>query len=205
MFIDLNAKNPHMQQCYIWGFVMFFLKDFSGQPTQAHLSLDDLGLGGLGDLGGGRGGGSGNSHGGGGNSGNSGHSDSGLGLGGLGGLGGSRLLGGRGITRGTATLGLDHSLLVGGSGGGLLELSAHVGDIGVPGLLALRRDIVALALTAGLLAALGSLLEVLGDLLGSSLEGLLDGANRRLEGAELLTELLELGDGRGGGGDGGGS
>ncbi len=167
--------------------------------SRANLSLDNLGLGGLRGLGGGRRGGRRNRRRGGGD----GRSNRGLGLGGLGGLGRRGLLGGRRVTRGTATLGLDHGLLVGGRGVGLLELSANVRDVGVPGLLALRRDVVALALTAGLLVALGRLLEVLGDLLGSGLVGLLDGVDGRLEGAELLTELLELGGGRGGG-DGGG-
>jgi hypothetical protein len=172
-----------------------------GVNSEANLSLDDLGLGSLRGLGGGRRGGRRNRRGGGSDR----RSNRGrhLDLGGLGGLGRRRLLGGRRVARRAAALSLNHGLLVGGRGVGLLELSANIRDVGVPGLLALRRDIVALALTARLLVTLGRLLKVLGDLLRGRLEGLLDGVDRRLEGAELLTELLELGGGRGGG-DGGG-
>lgn len=170
----------------------------SADGTSPNLGLDDLRLGGGLGLDGRRSGGDG------GGNGNRG-SDRGGGLG-LGGLLGGGGLGGGGITSLTTTLGLDHGILVGGRGVGLLELRANRGNIGVPGLLALRGNVVALALTLGLLG-LGGVLDGLGDLLGGLLERLLQGSDGVLERLELLTEGVELRDGGGvsdGSGIGGG-
>ncbi len=161
-----------------------------GDVPSPNLGLDDLGLGrslGLGR--GSRSGSRGRS-----GDGGSGSSGGGLGLGGL--LGRRSGLGGGGVTSLTTTLGLNHRILVGSGGVGLLELGADRGDVGVPGLLALRGNVVTLALTLGLLG-LGGVLDGLGDLLGGLLERLLKGGDSSLEGLELLAEGVELGNGGG--------
>ncbi len=160
-----------------------------GDVPSPNLGLDDLGLGR--SLGLGRGSRSGSR----GRSGDGGSGSSGGGLG-LGGLLGSGGLGGSRITSLTTTLGLNHRILVGSGGVGLLELGADRGDVGVPGLLALRGNVVTLALTLGLLG-LGGVLDGLGDLLGGLLERLLKGGDSSLEGLELLAEGVELGNGGG--------
>ena len=120
-----------------------------------------------------------------------------------------RLLGARGLRRGilvtrrTALLGLDHGILVGGSGVGLLQLLTHLGHIGVPRLLARRGSVGATTYTLHALG-LASLLQVLGNLLGGLTESLLQISNRRLDGTQLGAQLVQAGSGRGSGVGGGG-